>query len=72
MDLIIKDDATISKIKKLQKNVKRQLNDNIEDKVTKVTTVNQETEQINEHAKLMEGQVDVNKGNTEKTEDPKK
>ena len=66
MDLIIKDDATISKIKKLQKNVKRQLNDNIEDKVPKVPTVNQETEQVNEHAKIMEGQVDVNKGNTEK------
>ena len=42
MDLIIKDNATISKIKKLQKNVKRQMN--AEDKTPEVTTVNQETE----------------------------
>ena len=41
-------------------------------KSPKVTTVNQETEQIDEHAKLMEGQVDVNKENTEKIEEPKK
>ena len=72
MDLVIKENATISKINKLQKNVKRQLNDNIEDKVPKVTTVSQETEQINEHAKLMEGEVDVDKGDTEKAEEPKK
>ena len=56
----------------MQKNVKRQLNDNIENKTPKVTTANQEMEQINEHTKLMEGQVDVNKGNTKKTEEPKK
>ena len=41
MDLIIKDNATISKIKKLQKNVKIQINDNVEDKTPEVTTVNQ-------------------------------
>ena len=67
MDLIIKDNATISKIKKLQENVKRQINDNVGNKTPEVTTVNQETDQVNEHAKLMERQVDVNKGNTKKT-----
>ena len=40
MDLIIKDNETISKIRKLQKNVKRQINDNVEDKTPEVTTVN--------------------------------
>ena len=40
MELIIKDNTTISKIKKLQKNVKRPPSDNIEDKVPKVTIVN--------------------------------
>ena len=55
MDLIIKDNMTISKIKKLQKNVRRQSKNNIEDKVPKVTIVSQETELINEPAKLMEG-----------------
>ena len=70
MDLIIKDNATISKIKKLQNNVKRHIYANVE--TPKVTIVNQETEQIDEHAKLVEGQVDVNKENTKKIKEPKK
>ena len=70
-DLTIKDNVIISKIKKLQKNVKRQVDVNDKDKTPEVTTVNQETEQIDRHTKLMEGQVDVNKENTEKIE-PKK
>ena len=68
MDLMIKDNAIISKIKKLQKKVKRQIDDNVEDR----TTVNQETEPINEPVKLVEGQVDVNEGNAKKIEEPKK
>ena len=55
MDLIIKDNATISKIKKLQMNIKRQIDANVEDKTPKVTTVNQETEPISELAKPVEG-----------------
>ena len=61
MDLLIKDNTTISKIKKLQKNVRGQSRNNIEDKVPKVTIFSQETEQINKPAKLMEGKFDVDK-----------
>ena len=71
-DLTIKDNAIISKIKKLQKNVKRRADANVEDKTSKVTTVNQEIEPINEPAKPVEGQVDVDEGNTEKIKELKK
>ena len=54
MDLIIKDHATISKIKKLQKNVKRQINDNVKDETLEVTTVNQEIEKTKKQTKPME------------------
>ena len=40
MDMIIKDNATMSNIKKFQKNVKRQINANVEDKTPKVIIVN--------------------------------
>ena len=60
MDLVIKDNATISKIKMLQTNVKRQINASVEDKTPEVTTVNQETEPINEPVKILERQMDVN------------
>ena len=69
MGLIIKDNATISKIKRLQTNVKRQINANVEDKTPEVTTVNQETEPINEPVKLVEEQVGFNEGNTEEIEE---
>ena len=39
IDLIIKDHATISNIKKLQKNVKRQINDNVKDETPEVTNM---------------------------------
>ena len=39
-NLTIKDNAIISKIKKLQEKVKRQIGVNIKDKTPKVTTVN--------------------------------
>ena len=42
-DLTIKDNAIISKIKKLQENVKRQVDVNDKDKTPKVTISNQET-----------------------------
>ena len=53
-NLTIKDNAIILKIKKLQKNVKRQVDANDEDKTPKVATVNQETEPIREPVKLVE------------------
>ena len=72
MDLIIKDNATISKIKRLQKNVKRQIEANVEDKTPEVTIVNQEKEPINEPVIDVEGQIDVDEGNTEKIKELKK
>ena len=70
MSLVNKDNSIISKIKKLQENVKRQPKDNVEDKVPKITIFSQETEQINNPAKLMEEQVGVNNKNTEKPKEP--
>ena len=64
-DLAIKDKEIISKIKKLQETVKRQIDVNIKDKTPKVTTVNQETEPISELVKLVEEQACVDQGNTE-------
>ena len=45
-DLTIKDSAIISKIKKLQENVKRQVDVNDKDKTPKVTTVNRKQSQL--------------------------
>ena len=70
MSLVNKDNSIISKIKKLQENVKRQPKDNVEDKVSEIIIFSQETEQINKPAKLMEEQVGVNKENTEKPKEP--
>ena len=67
MSLVSKDNSIISKIKKLQENVRRQPKNNVEDKVPKITIFSQETEQINKPAKPMEEQVGVNKENTEKS-----
>ena len=39
-NLTIKDNAIISKIKKLQENVKRQVEVNVEDKTPEATTLN--------------------------------
>ena len=71
MDLAIKDNTIISKIKKLQENVKRQVDVNVKDKTPKVTTVNQETEPISEPVKLVEEQAGVDQGNNEEIEELK-
>ena len=52
-DLAIKDNTIISKIKKLQENVKRQVDVKVKDKTPEVPTVNQETEPISKPVKLM-------------------
>ena len=62
-------DLTISKIKRLQKNVKRQEDVSNEDKPPKVTTFNQETEPIIESVKPVE---DVEEENVGKAEEVKK
>ena len=69
MNLVNKDNAIISKIKKLQENVRKQPKNKVEDKVPEITIISQDTEQINKPAKPMEEQVGVNKENTEKPED---
>ena len=56
-------DLTISKIKKLQKNVKGQADTNDEDKTPRVTTFDQETKPIIEPVKPVEN---VEEGNAEK------
>ena len=66
MKLVNKDDAIISKIKKLQENVRKQRKNNVEDKVPKITVVIQDTEKINNPDKPMEERVEVNEENTEK------
>ena len=45
-------------------------NNNVEDKVPGITTTNQDPKQINNPTKLMEEQVEVNKENTVKPEEP--
>ena len=70
-DLAIKDNAIISKIKKLQENVKRQVDVNIKDKTPKVTTVNQETKPISEPVELVEEKEGVDQGNNEEIEELK-
>ena len=53
-DLTIKDNAIISKIKKLQENVKRQVDVKVKDKTHEITTINQETELINDSVEHVE------------------
>ena len=50
-------DLTILKIKRLQKNVRRQADVNVKNKTPEVTTVNQETKPISEPVKTVEEQV---------------
>ena len=63
--LTIKDNAIISKIKKLQENVKRQVVVNVKDKTPEVPTVSQEAKPINEPIKHVEW---VDEGNIEEVE----
>ena len=70
MNLVNKDNSIISKIKKLQENVKKQPKNNVEDKVPEITIISQDTEQINKPAKPIEEQVEVDKENTENPEEP--
>ena len=67
MDLEIKDNTIISKIKKLQENVKRQIDVNVKNDTPEVTAVNQEADPINEPVK----QVGVNEGNNKETKELK-
>ena len=70
MNLVNKDNSIISKIKKLQENVRKQPKNNVEYKVHEITIISQDTEQINKPAKPMEEQVGVNKKNTKRPKEP--
>ena len=61
MNLVNKDNTIISKIKKLQENVRKRPKNKVEAEVPKITIIIQDTEQINKLAKPMEEQVEVNK-----------
>ena len=67
-NLTIKDNAIILKIKKLQENVKIQVEVNVEDKTPEATTLNQEAELSNETVKPVE---DVEEGSAEKIKEVK-
>ena len=70
MNLVNKDNTIISKIKKLQENVRKRPKNNVEDKVPEITIISQDTEQINKPTKPMEEQLGVNKENTKYPEEP--
>ena len=70
LNLVNKDNSMISKIKKLQENVRKQPKNNVDDKVLEITIINQDPKQINKPVKPMEYQVGVNKENTKRPEEP--
>ena len=59
-------DLTISKIKILQKNVKRQVEVKVEEKTPRANTLNQEADPITETVKPIEEQIGVSEENTNK------
>ena len=61
-------DLTISKIKRLQKNVKRQVDVNVKNKIPEVTTVNQEAKPITKTVKPVEN---VEEGNAKNIKEVK-
>ena len=70
LNLVNKDNSIISKIKKLQENVRRQPKNNVEDKVPEITIISQDPKQINKPFKPIEDHVGVNKENIENPEEP--
>ena len=69
-DLVNKDNSMLSKIKKLQENVKKQPKNNVDGEVPKVTITSQGPKQINMPVKPMEDQVGDDKKNIKKPEEP--
>ena len=70
LDLVNKDNSMISKIKKLQENVRKQPNNNVEDKVPEITIISQDPKKINKPIKPIEDHAGVNKENIENPEEP--
>ena len=69
LNLVHKYNSIISKIKKLQENVRKQPNNNVEDKVPEITIISEDPKQINKHVKPIEDHVGVNIENIEKPEE---
>ena len=55
--LVNKENSMLSKIKKLQENVRKQPKNNVDGEVPKITIISQDLKQINKPIKLMEDQV---------------
>ena len=51
LDVVNKDNSMLSKIKKLQENVRKQPKNNVDGKVPKITIISQDPNQINMHVK---------------------
>ena len=71
LDLVNKDNSMLSKIKKLQENVKKQPKNNVDGEVPKVTITSQGPKQINMPVKPMEDQGGNDKENIKRLEEPK-
>ena len=54
LDLVNKDNSKLSKIKKLQENVRKQPKNNVDGEVPKIIIINQDSEQINMPVNPME------------------
>ena len=70
LDLVNKYHSMISKIKKLQENVRKQPKNNVDGEVPKVTITSQGTKQINMPIKPMKDQVGDDKEDIKKHEEP--
>ena len=68
--MLNKDNSMLSKIKKLQENVRKQPKNNVDGKVPEITIISQDLKQINKLVKPVEDQVGVNKENTKRLEEP--
>ena len=70
LDLMNKDNSVLSKIKKFQENVNKQLKNNIDGEVPKITITSQDPKQINMPAKHFEDKVGNVKENLKTPEVP--
>ena len=67
MNLVNKDNSIISKIRKLQENVRKQPKNNVDGEVPKITIISQYPEQINMPTNPKEDHVGDDKENVKKT-----
>ena len=70
LDLVNKDNSILSKINKLQENVRKQPKNKVDTEVSKITITNQDPKKINMPVKPMEDQVGDGKENIKIPEEP--